>query len=232
MHLTDEEIIRGCLRRKRKAQKALFEKYHPELMGICLRYAKSRPEAEDILLMGFSRIYKKMKQFSGQGSLEAWMKRIVVNVAIDNFRKNLKFYYNKDIDEIQDDSIPTDEIPDTFSVEEILKTVQELAPGYRLVFNLFAIEGYPHKDIAEMLGISESTSKSQLLKARKKLQLQLSHLRQPLASPVKSYQRSEIVFVNPPIEFRWKVIKIKQTGFTGMPCQAFREAYPHLPGSV
>ena len=204
MYLTDEEIIRGCLRRKRKAQKALFEKYHPVLMGICLRYAKSRPEAEDILLMGFSRIYKKMKQFGGQGSFEAWMRRIMVNVAIDNFRKNLKFYYDKNIDDLHDDSVPTNEIPDTFSIDEILRTVQELPAGYRLVFNLFAIEGYPHKEIAEMLGISENTSKSQLLKARKKLQLQLSYLRQPQARDVRSYQRSEIIYVNTQLSFDGK----------------------------
>ena len=109
------------MRRKRKAQKMLFEKYHPVMMGICLRYAKSRSEAEDVLLMGFSRIYKKIEQFGGQGSLEAWMKRIMVNIAIDNFRKNVKHYYKEDIDGIHDTSIPTDEIPDNFSVEEILK---------------------------------------------------------------------------------------------------------------
>lgn len=201
MHLSDQEIIRGCLRRKRKAQKALFEKYHPVMMGICMRYAKSRSEAEDVLLMGFSRIYRKIKQFEGQGSFEAWMKRIMVNLAIDNFRKNIKHYYNEDIDDIHDGSIPADEIPDIFSVEEILKTIQNLPVGYRIVFNLFAIEGYTHKEIAEILGISESTSKTQLLKARKKLQVQLSYLRQPNANPVKSYKRSEIIFVNPQLSF-------------------------------
>ncbi len=165
------------------------------MMGICMRYAKSRSEAEDVLLMGFSRIYKKLKQFGGQGSLEAWMKRIMVNVAIDNFRKNLKHYYKEDIDNIHDGSIPTDEIPDVFSIEEILKTIQNLPPGYRVIFNLFAIEGFTHKEIAEMLDISESTSKTQLLKARKKLQLQLSHLHQPIASTAKGYRRTELLFV-------------------------------------
>ncbi len=204
MQLSDEEIIKGCLRRKRKAQKALFDKYYPVMMGICLRYAKSRAEAEDILLMGFSRIYKKMKQFGGKGSFEGWMKRITVNVAIDNFRKNLKYYFSKDIDKLHDDLLPSNAIPDIFSVAEILQTVQELPAGYRLVFNLFAIEGYGHKEIAEMLGIYESTSKTQLLKARKKLQAQLSYLRQPKAKPVNSIKRSEIIFVNPQLSFDGK----------------------------
>ena len=204
MQLSDEEIIKGCLKHKRKAQKALFEKYHPLMMGICMRYAKSRPEAEDILLIGFSRIYKKMKQFGGKGSFEAWMKRIIINVAIDNFRKNLKYYNNKNIDELHDVALPTDEIEDNFSVGEILKTVQDLPPGYRLVFNLYAIEGYAHKEIARMLDISESTSKSQLLKARKKLREQLSYLHQPITKTAKSYERSEILYLNPQLSFDGK----------------------------
>jgi RNA polymerase sigma-70 factor (ECF subfamily) len=204
MQLSDEEIIEGCLKHKRKAQKALFEKYHPLMMGICMRYAKSRPEAEDILLMGFSRIYKKMKQFGGKGSFEAWMKRIIINVAIDNFRKNLKYYNDKNIDDLHDVPLSVDEIQDHFSVAEILKTVQDLPPGYRLVFNLYAIEGYAHKEIAGMLGISESTSKSQLLKARKKLREQLAYLQQPITKTAKSYERSEILYLNPQLSFDGK----------------------------
>lgn len=204
MHLSEKEIIRGCLRRKRKAQKALFDQYHSTMMGICMRYAKSQAEAEDVLLMGFTRIYKKIKQFSGQGSFEGWMKRIMVNVAIDNFRKNQKYYYHDDIEETHATSVPTDEIPDTFSVGDIMNTIQQLPPGYRMVFNLFAIEGYSHKEIAGMLGISESTSKTQLLKARKKLQAQLSYLHQPVSNRIKNYKRPKLQFVKPQLSFDGK----------------------------
>ena len=173
-------------------------------MGICMRYAKSKAEAEDVLLMGFTRIYKKIKQFSGQGSFEGWMRRIMVNVAIDNFRKNQKYYYHEDIEETYATSMPTDEIPDTFSTEEILRTIQQLPTGYRIVFNLFAIEGYSHKEIAEILGVSESTSKTQLLKARKKLRSQLSWLQQPQTNSAKSYKRTKISFVKPQLSFDGK----------------------------
>lgn len=174
MYTTEKEIIKGCLKRKRRAQKALFEKYHASLMGICMRYAKSKSEAEDILLMGFARIFKKMETYSGNGSFEGWMKKIVVHIAIDNFRKNSKHYFHENIDDASVDLEYADYIPDNLTRKEILKTIQELPNGYRMVFNLFAIEGYSHQEIADMVGISESTSKTQYLKARKKLQARLS----------------------------------------------------------
>ena len=174
------------------------------MMGICMRYAKSSTEAEDVLLMGFTRIYKKIKQFSGQGSFEGWMRRIMVNVAIDNFRKNQKYYYHDDIEDTQGGSMITDEIPDNFTVEEILKTVQKLPPGYRVVFNMFAIEGYSHKEIADKLGVSESTSKTQLLKARKKLQTQLSYLQQPVTHSVKKIRLNKLTGMKPQLSFDGK----------------------------
>ncbi|HEY9114217.1 MAG TPA: RNA polymerase sigma factor [Bacteroidales bacterium] len=171
---TEQEIINGCLKRKRKAQKILFEKYHASLMGICLRYAKNKSEAEDILLIGFTRIFQKIESYSAAGSFEGWLRRIVINVAIDNFRKNKKNYYFETLEESSYSSEYADYVPDTFAIEDILKTIQSLPNGYRMVFNLYAIEGYSHKEIAEMLGFSESTSKTQYLKARKKLQSMLA----------------------------------------------------------
>jgi RNA polymerase sigma-70 factor (ECF subfamily) len=173
MHLSESEIIAGCLRKKRKAQKALYDQYHPVLLGICLRYAKSRAEAEDVLLMAFTRIYKKIDTYTGDGSFEGWMKRIVINIAIDNYRKNAKHYFHDELEDVPQSELGFDFIPDSFALRDILKTIQELPDGYRMVFNLYAIEGYPHKEIAEKLGISESTSKTQLLKARKRLQQKL-----------------------------------------------------------
>lgn len=171
---TEQEIILGCLKRKRKAQKILFERYHASLMGICMRYAKNKSEAEDILLMGFTRIFQKIESYSAAGSFEGWLRRIVINVAIDNFRKNKKNYYFENIDDAGNNVEYADYIPDTFAMADILKTVQSLPNGYRIVFNLYAIEGYSHKEIAELLGFSESTSKTQYLKARKKLQSMLA----------------------------------------------------------
>ncbi len=176
MYSTEKEIIEGCLKRKRRAQKVLFEKYHASLMGICMRYSKSKSEAEDVLLMGFTRILKKINTYSGKGSFEGWMKRIVVNIAIDNYRHSNKYYFHESIEETHVNLEFAEYIPDNLAVEEILKTIQSLPNGYRIVFNLFAIEGYSHKEIAEKLGITESTSKTQFLKARKKLQLLLSGL--------------------------------------------------------
>ena len=173
MRLSESEIIAGCLQKKRKAQRALYDQYHPVLLGICLRYAKSRAEAEDVLLMALTRIYKKIDTYNGDGSFEGWMKRVVVNIAIDNYRKNFKHYFHDDLEDIPQGNLGFHIIPDSFSVKDILKTVQELPDGYRVVFNLFAIEGYSHKEIAKQLGITESTSKTQLLKARKKLQQKL-----------------------------------------------------------
>ncbi len=177
MNLSDEEIRKGCLRNSSKAQKALFMRYHGVFQGICLRYGKDRAEVEDVLIEGFTRIYKNMKSYNGKGSFEGWMKRIIINTAIDNFRKNKKHYYHEDILEYEDKFSQEPLVIENFSVEDILKTIQDLPPGYRIVFNLYAIEGFSHKEIAEKLGISANTSKTQLLKARKKLQVQLKQLK-------------------------------------------------------
>jgi len=176
MYSTEEEIINGCLKRKRRAQKILFERYHASLMGICMRYSKSKSEAEDVLLMGFTRIFKKINTYSGKGSFEGWMRKIIVNIAIDNFRRNNKYYFHEIVEESGYDLEYAEYIPDNLTLEEILKTIQSLPNGYRVVFNMFAIEGFSHKEIAEMMDISESTSKTQYLKARKKLQVKLTGL--------------------------------------------------------
>ncbi|MFK5857459.1 MAG: RNA polymerase sigma factor [Bacteroidota bacterium] len=173
MNITENELIRLCKRKNASAQKLLYNNYHSGLLGICLRYGKSRAEAEDILQLGMISIFKNISSYSGKGSFEGWMKRIMVNVAIDNFRKNNKFYHHQDIDEINGKPYFASEIPDNLEVKDILSTIQQLPTGYRMVFNLFAIEGYSHKEIAQKLNISENTSKTQLLKARKSLRKKL-----------------------------------------------------------
>ncbi len=168
-NMTEKELIRRCKKKNAKAQKLLYYKYHGSLLGICMRYAKSKAEAEDILQMAMMKIFKNIGSYSGKGSFEGWMKRITVNMAVDNFRKSIKHYYHDSIDDTDEKVLSADLIADNLEVKDILKTIQLLPDGYRVVFNLYAMEGYSHKEIAEKLGITESTSKTQLLKARRKL---------------------------------------------------------------
>ncbi|MCD4790486.1 MAG: sigma-70 family RNA polymerase sigma factor [Bacteroidales bacterium] len=173
MCYSEEQIIEGCINNKRKAQKTLYSKYYRRMLGICLRYCSSKDEAEDVMLDGFMNIFSKMKLYNKRGSFEGWMKRVIVNTAIDNFRKNKKHYYHSDIDDFENELVIEANLLESFSAKEILNTVQQLSEGYRIVFNLFAIEGYSHQEIADMLGISINTSKTQLFKARKLLQKKL-----------------------------------------------------------
>lgn len=169
----DEKIIDGCIAGKRKSQKALFEKYKSSVMGVCLRYCKSRDEAEDVLMMAFMTIFSEIHTFRREGAIDPWIRRIVVNTAINNYKKNLKHYYHSEIMEVAEkefnegDNIQT---PNYHSAEEILKVIQELPEGYRMVLNLHIVDGYKHKEIAEMLDINVGTSKSQLAKAKKIIQ--------------------------------------------------------------
>ena len=168
--ITHEELIKGCIRGDRLYQKHLYEIYHGKMMGVCLRYTGRYEEARDVLNEGFMKVYKNLHRYKPSHSLESWMKRIMINTAIDNYRKNKKHNHQVDLDNAQrkpDEN--TENILDKLSAEEILKLVQELPPSYRTVFNLYVIEGYNHREIAESLGISEGTSKSNLAKARAKL---------------------------------------------------------------
>ena len=173
MILNEEQIIEGCIRKNRRARKELYEQYHRPMLGVCLRYSSSKDEAEDIMLMGFMNIFKKIESFSNKGSFIGWMKRIMVNTAIDNYRKNKKHYKHSDIADFEEEPTLSVEFPDNLAVKDILAMVQSLPQGYKIVFNLFAIEGYSHLEIAEMLNVSVNTSKTQLFHARKFLQREL-----------------------------------------------------------
>jgi RNA polymerase sigma-70 factor (ECF subfamily) len=161
-----KNLIDGCIKGKHLARKELFRKYRQMLLGICLRYARDKAEAEDILLEGFMQIYTKIGSFSNEGSFEGWMKKVMVNTAIDFFRKNRKEIIHQNIDDFHEVVSPDFDAFNQLSAKDILTMIQIMPQGYRIVFNLFAIEGYSHKEIAEKLQISESTSKSQLRKAR------------------------------------------------------------------
>ncbi|MEI8202608.1 MAG: RNA polymerase sigma factor [Bacteroidota bacterium] len=170
--ISDEAIIKGCVEGKRQMQKMLFQKYSPTMLGVCQRYSKDMHEAEDIMLEGFMLIFEKISQFKNVGSFEGWMKRIMVNLAISHYRKNLKFLYTENIIDFEIDAEIASPL-ENISIREILSTLEQLPEGYRLIFNLYVVEGYNHFEIAKKLSVSVGTSKSQLSKARKALQILL-----------------------------------------------------------
>jgi RNA polymerase sigma factor (sigma-70 family) len=174
---SEKHLIEGCSRNDRKAQKLLYERYSPMLLGICCRYTRNLAEAEDVMQEGFVKIFSHIYQYSGIGSFEGWLKRIMVNTAITHYRSNQKHFNQLDITEIRESKIEDHSpVEVDFSQEDLLKVIRLLPRGYQLVFNLFAIEGYSHKEIGEMLGIDIGTSKSQLSRARTILQFKLKEL--------------------------------------------------------
>lgn len=173
--MSEEDLVEGCKRGKRKAQSQLYNQYCGAMLAIAMRYCENRSEAEDALQDAFINIFKRIKDFEGrrEGSLTAWIKTIVINSALSLNRKNKKHNYTEDVTELRIADPDTPSIEEDNSDEEkrqrILNAVQELPAGYRAVFNLYVMEGYSHKEIADILEISENTSKSQLSKARKYL---------------------------------------------------------------
>lgn len=161
----EKSLIKSCIKGNRKAQQNLYDLYAPKMFGICLRYARNYHSAEDILQDGFLKVFKYLKNYKGTGSFEGWMRRIFVNVSIEQYRKVSTMYPVVDIADVD---LRYDEINviDELEVKDILNLVNQLADGYRIVFNLFVMEGYTHNEIGKMLGISEGTSKSQLARAR------------------------------------------------------------------
>lgn len=157
--------MEGCKAGKRKMQEALYQQTASKMLAVCMRYAKDRMEAEDVLQLGYIKIFQKVAEYRGDGSFEGWMRRVMVNTAIESYRKNLR---TLNVVPIEDAYEP----PSTgfdfsrLGMQDLLKVIQKLSDGYRMVFNMYAIEGYSHKEIAATLGISEGASKSQLSRAR------------------------------------------------------------------
>ncbi|MBN2610446.1 MAG: RNA polymerase sigma factor [Bacteroidales bacterium] len=164
-----DNIIKGCQAGDSRAQRELYVLFKDKMFGICLRYAGNRDDAQDIVQDGFVKIYEKITQFRFEGSFEGWMRRVMVNTALERYRTHCQVIHIGDsVKEI--DTPDSAEILGDISARELLKFVQELSPKYRLVFNLYAIEGYSHKEISEQLDITEGTSKSNLSRARAILQ--------------------------------------------------------------
>lgn len=165
----EKALIAKCIEKDPVAQKKLFDMFTNRMYAICLRYAGDRDEAKDFLQEGFIRVFKNLKQFEFKGSFEGWVKRIFVNTAIEFYRKNAKDMSVSGYEGIENQGID-DHTFENLKVADLMQLVQQLPKGYKTVFNLFAIEGFSHEEIAEQLGVTVSTSKSQLFKARLQLQ--------------------------------------------------------------
>lgn len=171
---SEKELIEGCLKEDRSYQKALYDRYCRKMLVVCQRYARSTQEAEDILQDGFIKVFSSIKSFRGEARLDTWMTRIMINTALNAQRQKLYLMPMVDVTEVhlpEDEQIGLAEI----HLADLISMVQSLPDGCRLVFNLFAIEGYGHKEIAELLGISEGTSKSQYNRAKSLLKNKLNN---------------------------------------------------------
>jgi RNA polymerase sigma-70 factor (ECF subfamily) len=160
-----ENIIKGCCRKDPRAQRKLYEHFSGQMFGVCLRYSGSSEDAQDILHEGFLKIFEKIKQYKFKGSFEGWVRKIMVNTALEKFRNQYKVISIED-NVFEYDTRGSEDMTDNMTAKELLAFIQDLSPQYRTVFNLYAIEGYSHKEISELLNISEGTSKSNLSRAR------------------------------------------------------------------
>lgn len=184
----DNILIEGCKKNHPKSQRDLYEKFSGKMYTLCLRYIKDETEAEDVLVGGFMKIFNNIQQYQGEGSFEGWIRRIMVNDSLQYIRKNKSMYLQVDIENAQYSS-NTEAIESQLAAEDLLKIVSCLPMGYRTVFNLYAIEGYSHQEIADLLAISVNTSKSQLSRARALLQKTLSNASVNLTEKEISHER-------------------------------------------
>ncbi len=175
--MTEQEIIQGCRKEDPKAQKVLYDKMSPKMLGVCRRYLRNIEDAEDAMVNGFFKVLTKMNMYSGSGSFEGWVRRIMVNECLMFLRKKHNFNMTVELNNIEVKSTVNAE--DELMEQDILKVLEKLPTGYRTIFNLYVIEGYKHREIAEILNISINTSKSQLLLAKNKMRKLLSNYQYP-----------------------------------------------------
>jgi RNA polymerase sigma-70 factor (ECF subfamily) len=171
-----EDLIKGCQNGNRQSQELLYKTTSGKMLGVCMRYAKDQFEAEDMLQTGYIKVFKKLSDYRNEGSFEGWMRRIMVNTSIEFYRKNLRNLSVVAIDETHEQQASVSFDMSSINVKDLMRLIQNLSNGYRLVFNMYAIEGYSHKEIAEKLGITEGASKSQLSRARAILKEQVLKL--------------------------------------------------------
>jgi len=177
--LSENQLIERCKKQDRAAQKILYDRYAGLMLAICMRYVYERSEAEDILQEGFLKIYMKIGEFEGRGSFEGWLKRVFVNTAITHYHKNSKHNkYHYEIGDVQETRFEKQSYYESeFTRDELFNVVDSLPGGYKMVFNLYAIEGYKHKEISELLKIDINTSKSQYSRAKKLIRKKLNQLK-------------------------------------------------------
>lgn len=162
---SESDLIKGCIEENPQMQRLLYDRFSSKMYGVCVRYAENIEDANDVMQEGFIKVYKSLSKFRAEGSFEGWIRRIFINTSIEHYRKKVKLY---NVTEVQENTIEDTELDalDSLATKDILKIVSELSPGYKQVFNMHVVEGYSHKEIADLLGITEGTSKSQLARAK------------------------------------------------------------------
>lgn len=168
--MTEEAIIKGCIKNQATAQRELYLQYSPKMLAVCYRYAHNREDAEDMLQEGFIKVFTQLERFEHRGSFEGWIRKIMVHTCINILKKNKKFNESVDLIHAHSLALKEDSIPALVQVKQIVECIRMLPTGYRTVLNLFAIEGYSHREISQLLDIEESTSRSQFTRAKAMLE--------------------------------------------------------------
>jgi RNA polymerase sigma factor (sigma-70 family) len=168
--MTEEAILLGCSKNEAPAQKELYNRYSPKMLAVCYRFAHNREDAEDMLQEGFIKVFSQMHTFQSKGAFEGWIRRIIVHTCINNLKKNKRFSESLDIVYASGVQVREESVPSIVQAKQIVECIRMLPIGYRTVLNLYAIEGYSHKEIAGMLDIEESTSRSQYTRAKQMLE--------------------------------------------------------------
>ncbi|HET7115797.1 MAG TPA: RNA polymerase sigma factor [Hanamia sp.] len=163
--LSESDLIKGCIEGDPQMQRLLYDRFASMMYAVCLRYSENTEDANDVMQEGFIKVYKSLSKFRAEGSFEGWVRRIFINTSIEHFRKKVKLY---NVSEVSENTVEDGDLSalDVLAAKDIMNIVNELSPGYKLVFNMHVIEGYSHKEIAKILGITEGTSKSQLARAK------------------------------------------------------------------
>lgn len=172
------DFLEECIAGNRISQEGLYNHFSPKMFAICLRYARDYHMAEDLLQEGFIKVFKNLHRYRKEGSFEGWLRRIFINTAIENYRRDVRTKYHLQPLESANNASLENEAPGRLAAQDLLAIIQQLPDGYRLIFNLYAIEGYSHKEIAKLMNITVGTSKSQLSRARKHLKVKIMKLRQ------------------------------------------------------
>jgi RNA polymerase sigma factor (sigma-70 family) len=168
--MTEEAIFQGCLKNQAAAQRELYNRYSPKMLAVCYRFAHKREDAEDMLQEGFIKVFSQIHTFQNKGAFEGWIRRIMVHTCINNLKKNKRFNESVDIAYANTVQVREESVPSIVQAKQVVECIRMLPMGYRTVLNLYAIEGYSHKEIAEMLDIEESTSRSQYTRSKQMLE--------------------------------------------------------------